>query len=710
MVSTDAALLLARIRPIRLLAILRKHTYERIKVHRDEGTLDNENRKEIRESEFASLCNAWRDILEKPNTSGEFTKLIIVPRLEAWLTRPTINGMTFHLTQVLTGHGCFSKFLCRIGKRVNTMCFLCGEDVDDVYHTLRECPMWDTQRITLRRKLNLTRDFTLGDVLDVIIASEDSWKIFSAFIEEAMKEKKDEKRRLERARKKRYTGGKLLVCDNFNSKATLWGCPYSDRRGNKLINWAASRDLRLLNTGRIPTFVGSQGFSIVDLSWAFPSLMSCVVEWSVIQDAEPLSDHAYIWMAISDASLPRERKRPTQKCWSFKRMDSDLFVEALNWYGALGPAEDDLVSASSLASWITGNVCDTCDVSTPKLGSPRERPSAYWWNDAIAACRKVSISARRQLIKSRRRGTVKDINARKLAYKTAKKSLRLQINKPKKNAWDELIFSINDDRWSLPYKIVLNRLRSASPGLTERVSARVLSRLLDSLFPVGTLPSAAEMAWRIPAWDDAWNVSISEVEDVIGKAATRNVAPEPDCLKSRAWKRVPRPMTRWLARCFSLCLKEGVFPEPWKRAHLVLIPKGPATSDDTPLKARPICLLDEAGKALERIIATRMHDWIDETPVSRLSEWKFEFRRHRSTVDALFAVRNFIEAALSAGGVAIAVSLNITNAFNSISWRVINDAMDQRKFPEYLTRRLHNVIPIDFNETCSDRSSRQVIL
>lgn len=39
---------------------------------------------------------------------------------------------------------------------------------------------------------------------------------------------------------------------------------------------------------------------------------------------------------------------------------------------------------------------------------------------------------------------------------------------------------------------------------------------------------------------------------------------------------------------------------------------------------------------------------------------------------------------MSTGGVAIAVSLDISNAFNSLPGRVINDALDKRKFPEYL--------------------------
>ncbi|KMQ83987.1 transposable element tc3 transposase [Lasius niger] len=74
----------------------------------------------------------------------------------------------------MTGHGSFGKFLCRIGKKGDPSCDLCGEDVDNALHVLRECPVWDPQRIELKRKLGLTRDFILGDIIDAIISSDEA--------------------------------------------------------------------------------------------------------------------------------------------------------------------------------------------------------------------------------------------------------------------------------------------------------------------------------------------------------------------------------------------------------------------------------------------------------------------------------------------------------------------------------------------------------
>ncbi|KMQ89673.1 reverse transcriptase [Lasius niger] len=109
-----------------------------------------------------------------------------------------LGSMSFHLTQVFTGHDCFANFLRRIDKRRDASCDFCGDD-NSVYHTLRECPLWDWQRILLKRQLELPREFTLGDVVEAILKSQENWKAFSAFVEEVMRDNEEEERRRERA-------------------------------------------------------------------------------------------------------------------------------------------------------------------------------------------------------------------------------------------------------------------------------------------------------------------------------------------------------------------------------------------------------------------------------------------------------------------------------------------------------------------------------
>jgi len=142
-----------------------------------------------------------------------------------------------------------------------------------------------------------------------------------------------------------------------------------------------------------------------------------------------------------------------------------------------------------------------------------------------------------------------------------------------------------------------------------------------------------------------------------------------------------------LAECFSTCLRRGYFPDPWKVARLVLIPKGGPASDDPKafigvlkaiiavLKARSICLLSEVGKLFERVIVSRLECYMRDNRVADLSDEQYGFRRGRSTCDALMRVKNHIQEAMNNNHVVLAVGLDVANAFNSVSWSSISRAL-----------------------------------
>lgn len=124
----------------------------------------------------------------------------------------------------------------------------------------------------------------------------------------------------------------------------------------------------------------------------------------------------------------------------------------------------------------------------------------------------------------------------------------------KERSWSELIATIEEDPW----------------GALER---EVLDGLLDSLFPRGeVLPY---INWdRGFVWRDEWEVTSAEVRWAIREKRRANTAPGPDGISAAILRRLPPVMVDRLARCFTSCLIRGRFPNQWKIAKLVLIPKG----------------------------------------------------------------------------------------------------------------------------------------
>lgn len=129
-------------------------------------------------------------------------------------------------------------------------------------------------------------------------------------------------------------------------------------------------------------------------------------------------------------------------------------------------------------------------------------------------------------------------------------------------------------------------------------------------------------------------------------------------------------------RVFPPGLGEGISPQ-----------SGPHPQGDrpagTPSVYRPICLLDEVGKLLERVIVGRLVRHLGEVGPN-LHEEQFGFREGRSTTDAILRVQSFVDSVTEGGGVLIVVSLDIVNAFNIPPWGRIMDAMEYHRVPGYL--------------------------
>jgi len=130
-VSEDAALIIADIPPIDLLAAERSDAFN----HRHSGTQCVSDR--------GKILDAWQSRWEA-STKGRWTFLLI-PDLRPWFRR-NFGETTFHLTQALSGHGCFAHYLHRIGKLGSPACWYCQTPNDDAFHTLFMCDAWHGRR------------------------------------------------------------------------------------------------------------------------------------------------------------------------------------------------------------------------------------------------------------------------------------------------------------------------------------------------------------------------------------------------------------------------------------------------------------------------------------------------------------------------------------------------------------------------------------
>ncbi|XP_026320688.1 uncharacterized protein LOC113230814 [Hyposmocoma kahamanoa] len=99
----------------------------------------------------------------------------------------------------------------------------------------------------------------------------------------------------------------------------------------KVGGWAAALGLVVLNRGHANTCVRRNGGSIVDITFATPSLAARVSGWQVLEDEETLSDHKYIRMRVSHAPPATASNTAPGRGfpkWALTRLDPELAEEA----------------------------------------------------------------------------------------------------------------------------------------------------------------------------------------------------------------------------------------------------------------------------------------------------------------------------------------------------------------------------------------------
>lgn len=175
-VSEDAALVLASSPPIDLLADERQAAYRGL----------------IQEGD--KIMKTWQLRWERGD-KGAWTRELIGD-LNPWVNRKH-GELNFHLTQLLSGHGCFGAYIHKIGKEATPECHHCEATLDDARHTIFECQAWLVERESLKDSLG-TDIITPTSMVPTMLRDNDSWTAWSLYASIVMRTKESAERERER--------------------------------------------------------------------------------------------------------------------------------------------------------------------------------------------------------------------------------------------------------------------------------------------------------------------------------------------------------------------------------------------------------------------------------------------------------------------------------------------------------------------------------
>lgn len=191
---------------------------------------------------------------------------------------------------------------------------------------------------------------------------------------------------------------------------------------------------------------------------------------------------------------------------------------------------------------------------------------------------------------------------------------------------------------------------------------------------------------QVPLW------SIEELIDAGKKIKTKR-APGPDGISPEMVRAVIGASGEWCLGVLNKLLRGGIFPEKWKVARLDLIEK-PAKHPGAPVAFRPICLIGCFGKLFEQLINRKLMEELEQKQALR--DFQYGFRPGRSTVGALGRVQEIADwvnrGAYGRRQFCVLVTLDVRNAFNSITWKAIVKALKSRGVNSYLVRMIESCL------------------
>ena len=179
----------------------------------------------------------------------------------------------------------------------------------------------------------------------------------------------------------------------------------------------------------------------------------------------------------------------------------------------------------------------------------------------------------------------------------------------------------------------------------------------------------------------------AEVYDLIlGLDPTKSTGP--DGISVKMLKGTIDAIVPSLTRLFNLSLSTGTFPNSWKLARIVPVPKSGDSAD--PTNYRPISILSVVSKLLERHVHQLIFRYLSIHHPLSVRQWGF--LPGRCTASALLSVTHDWLQQLELGIDTCVIFFDLRKAFDSVSHSLLLQRLEEIGINEYLVQWIHSYL------------------
>lgn len=483
----------------------------------------------------------------------------------------------------------------------------------------------------------------------------------------------------------------IILTGDFNARHTHWLDHHTNTQGRKLFNFITTHALSVHNNSEY-TCIRSNGSGIIDLTLTNTAANFLINEWKVGEDDSD-SDHELISFSLN--LNPPSPNNYFDSTWKFFENDKT------NW--ANFSTNIDTSSLELLPTNATPNEIDNAvlklemalteaaykSLSIRILSSKRRDKTNLWWNDDLQLM-KNSIKQLKSKIKATTNIFWKNKHKQQLT------SIRNQYKKMCKfcrnQSWRDFVSDYGNEKpWGVTSSLIkmLSNPTTKLEILTNSVDpGQTLDNLMAASFPDDSESDDSNESAQIRQHSHLLSNSeillsnYGEISSIV-KNLNNKKTPGPDGISNRMIKAAHFKILPFLTNLINSCLSLGHFPRRWKQASVIFIPK-PGKSDYHSTSAyRPISLLSNIGKILEKIIKSRMEQYALRHNL--LDQRQYGFTRGKSTIDAL---QDIVDTILQhkEDYKCATILIDIQGAFDSCWWPGITYDIDKDSYPAYLTQ------------------------